>query len=128
MDHKLAGLIVFISEYVARKYLKPLSWAPNTGAKARGAGLIITDRSQARSSTPASIMVTADSLNFDVLELIFSYLSGQDLASVAQVNKSFLAGALPRLYKNVWYRLREGKGYASVRRSFCPHKSVKANP
>jgi F-box-like len=69
-------------------------------------------------------MVTADSLNFDVLELIFSFLSGQDLASVAQVNKSFLAGALPSLYKNVWYRLREGKGYASVRGSLCVFTSL----
>ncbi|KAH6910670.1 hypothetical protein BKA70DRAFT_1100621 [Coprinopsis sp. MPI-PUGE-AT-0042] len=59
------------------------------------------------------MVVSADSLNFDVLELIFSFLSGQDLASAAQVNRSFLAGALPRLYKNVWYRLREGKGYSS---------------
>lgn len=58
-------------------------------------------------------MVNADSLNFDVLEVICSFLSGQDLASVAQVSRSFLAGALPRLYKNVWYRLREGKAYAS---------------
>ncbi|KAG2007242.1 hypothetical protein CC2G_014953 [Coprinopsis cinerea AmutBmut pab1-1] len=58
-------------------------------------------------------MVSAENLNFDVLDLIFSYLSGQDLASIALVSRTFLAGVLPSLYRNVWFRLREGKAYAA---------------
>lgn len=59
-------------------------------------------------------MVSADNLNLDVLELIFSFLSGNDLPSVASVSKSFLAGVIPRLYQTISYRLRQGKGYDVV--------------
>lgn len=61
-------------------------------------------------------MVSADNLNLDVLELIFEFLSGNDLPSVAQVSRSFLAGVVPRLYRNVSYGLRQSKAYTTVRR------------
>ena len=59
-------------------------------------------------------MVSADNLNLDVLELIFAFLSGNDLPSVASVSRSFLAGVVPRLYQTIWFRLRQAKGYAVV--------------
>lgn len=60
-------------------------------------------------------MVSADNLNLDVLELIFCFLSGNDLPSVALVSRSFLAGVIPRLYASISYRIRQMKGYDSVR-------------
>jgi|ERR1700722_264740 len=62
-------------------------------------------------------MVSADSLNLDVLELIFTYLSGHDLASVASVSRSFLAGVIPTLYRTINFRLCHAKRYPSVRNS-----------
>lgn len=59
-------------------------------------------------------MVSADNLNLDVLELIFAFISGNDLPSVASVSRSFLAGVTPRLYRTISYRLRQGKGYDVV--------------
>lgn len=59
-------------------------------------------------------MVSADNLNLDVLELIFCFLSGNDLPSVALVSRSFLAGVIPRLYDSISYRIRQMKGYDSV--------------
>lgn len=59
-------------------------------------------------------MVSADNLNFDVLELMFTYLNGHDLASIAQVSRSFLAGVLPRLYKVIIFRLKDAKQYQNV--------------
>ena len=59
-------------------------------------------------------MVSADNLNLDVLELIFAFLSGNDLPSVASVSRSFLAGVIPRLYQTISYRIRQGKGYDTV--------------
>ncbi|KAF4612878.1 hypothetical protein D9613_010997 [Agrocybe pediades] len=56
-------------------------------------------------------MVSADNLNFDVLELIFTFLSGNDLPSLALVSKSFLAAVTPRLYRTISYRFRQSKGY-----------------
>ncbi|KIM41365.1 hypothetical protein M413DRAFT_445384 [Hebeloma cylindrosporum] len=58
-------------------------------------------------------MVSADNLNLDVLELIFCFLSGNDLPSVALVSRSFLAGVIPRLYDSISYRIRQMKGYDS---------------
>jgi hypothetical protein len=56
--------------------------------------------------TQASIaMVSADNLNLDVLELIFAHLAGKDLASVALVSRSFLSGAIPRLYRTILFHL-----------------------
>jgi hypothetical protein len=59
-------------------------------------------------------MVTADNLNLDVLEIIFAYLSGRDLASVALVSRSFFGGVIPTLYCNLVYRLSHGKRYPQV--------------
>lgn len=59
-------------------------------------------------------MVSADNLNLDVLELIFAFLSGNDLPSVALVSRSFLAAVIPRLYNTISYRLRGAKGYDVV--------------
>jgi hypothetical protein len=59
-------------------------------------------------------MVSADNLNLDVLEMIFSHLWGKDLASVALVSRSFLAGVIPRLYRNLLFRLQQGKKYPLV--------------
>lgn len=59
-------------------------------------------------------MVTAESLNFDVLQIIFAYLSVPDLASVSQVNRSFLAGVLPRLYRTIGFYLNQAKRYPRV--------------
>ena len=59
-------------------------------------------------------MVSAESLNFDVLQIIFSYLSPPDLASVSQVCQSFLAGALPRLYRSLGFYHNQAKRYPRV--------------
>ena len=59
-------------------------------------------------------MVSADNLNLDVLELIFAFLSGNDLPSVASVSRSFLAGVIPKLYRRIWFQLRQAKGYDVV--------------
>jgi hypothetical protein len=65
-------------------------------------------------------MVSADNLNLDVLEMIFAYLSGKDLASVALVSRSFLAGVIPRLYCSLLFRLSQGKKYPQVGLIFVP--------
>lgn len=67
------------------------------------------------SLSPTIIMVSADNLNFDVLEVIFSFLSGHDLHSVALVSHSFYAGVLPRLYRTLRYTMRHGKKFPRVR-------------
>jgi hypothetical protein len=80
--------------------------------------------SQARRSTTRpdrdGRMVSATNLNFDVLQIIFSYLSPHDLASVSQVNQSFLAGALPRLYRSLGFYHNQAKRYPRVRCRFRP--------
>jgi len=60
-------------------------------------------------------MVSVDSLNLDVLELIFAYLSWRDLSPVALVNHSFLEGVIPRLYCTLVYRLHHSKRYPKAR-------------
>ncbi|KAH9020018.1 hypothetical protein EDB85DRAFT_1872767 [Lactarius pseudohatsudake] len=70
-------------------------------------------------------MVSADSLNFDVLQIIFVYLSVPDLASVSQVNRSFLAGALPSLYRSLGFYLNQAKGYPRI---MTPFAVVSARP
>ncbi|KAF9045452.1 hypothetical protein BJ165DRAFT_1346918 [Panaeolus papilionaceus] len=72
-------------------------------------------------------MVSADNLNLDVLELIFEFLSGNDLPSVAQVSRSFLAGVVPRLYRNVSYGLRQSKAY-TTQETMSPFASILAHP
>lgn len=59
-------------------------------------------------------MVSADNLNLDCLELIFQFLSGNDLASVALVSKSFLAGVVPRLYRSLVFHTGNAKRYPTV--------------
>ncbi|KAG7095711.1 hypothetical protein E1B28_006425 [Marasmius oreades] len=63
-------------------------------------------------------MVTADNLNLDVLEMIFSHLPHQDLASTAVVSRSFFAGIIPRLYRDITYGLKHGKKYPRVASPF----------
>ncbi|KAI9513389.1 hypothetical protein F5148DRAFT_971713 [Russula earlei] len=70
-------------------------------------------------------MVTAESLNFDVLQIIFSYLSLSDLASVSLVSQSFLASALPRLYRSLIFYHNQAKPYP---RTVTPFAVVKAHP
>ncbi|KAK6981108.1 hypothetical protein R3P38DRAFT_3333886 [Favolaschia claudopus] len=70
-------------------------------------------------------MVSADSMNFDVLELIFGYLSGNDLTSIALVSRSFFAGVIPRLYSTLLFRLSHAKKYPSVT---SPFVAVTAHP
>lgn len=60
-------------------------------------------------------MVSADNLNLDVLEEIFSYLPhGPSLASVALVSRTFLEAVIPRLYANISFRIRQAKNYPEV--------------
>ena len=61
-------------------------------------------------------MVSADNLNLDCLELIFAYLSGNDLVHVSLVSRSFLAAVIPRLYRTLTFGLQQAKKYPSV----CP--------
>jgi hypothetical protein len=60
-------------------------------------------------------MVSADNLNLDVLEVIFCFLSGNDLPAAALVSRSFLAAVVPRLYDSISFSIRQMKGYDSVR-------------
>ena len=60
-------------------------------------------------------MVTADSLNLDVLEQICSFLCEDDLPSSALVSQSFFAATTPRLYHTISFGLRHSTGYGNVR-------------
>ncbi|KAJ7662741.1 hypothetical protein DFH06DRAFT_1471501 [Mycena polygramma] len=70
-------------------------------------------------------MVSADNVNLDVLELIFGYLSGNDLPSVALVCRSFFAGVIPTLYSTLLFRLSHAKRYPAV---ISPFAAVSAHP
>ncbi|KAI0772780.1 hypothetical protein BD413DRAFT_473522 [Trametes elegans] len=59
-------------------------------------------------------MVSADNLNFDCLELIFTHLAGNDLVSVSLVSRSFLAAAIPQLYRTLVFGLNQSKRYPSI--------------
>lgn len=59
-------------------------------------------------------MGSADNLNYDCLQLIISYLAGDDLFAVAHVSRSFLTVALPQLYRNLTFHLGNGKRYPKV--------------
>ncbi|TFK31537.1 hypothetical protein BDQ12DRAFT_618731 [Crucibulum laeve] len=72
-------------------------------------------------------MVSADNLNLDVLEHIFSYLSGNDLLSVALVSRSFFTAVIPRLYTNLRYRIRGSKGY-NTGKTVSPFQVIAAHP
>lgn len=64
-------------------------------------------------------MVSADNLNLDVLEEIFSYLPhGPTLASIALVSRSFLEAVVPRLYASISFHLRHAKCYPEATTPF----------
>lgn len=63
-------------------------------------------------------MVSGDSLNYDCLQLIFVYLYSNDLVSVSLVSRSFLAAAVPKLYRNLIFKLSQAKRYRSVSTRF----------
>jgi len=48
-------------------------------------------------------MVSADSLNLDVLELVCAYLDQRDLFHFSLVSKNFTAAATPMLYRSIGY-------------------------
>ncbi|KXN88418.1 hypothetical protein AN958_07324 [Leucoagaricus sp. SymC.cos] len=71
-------------------------------------------------------MVSADNLNLDVLEEIFSYLPhGPGLASIALVSRSFLEAVVPRLYSSICFRIRQAKCYPEV---MTPFGAILAHP
>ncbi|KAH9903462.1 hypothetical protein C8Q73DRAFT_799537 [Cubamyces lactineus] len=70
-------------------------------------------------------MVSADNLNFDCLEIIFAYLSGNDLVSVSLVSRSFLAAAIPRIYRTLTFGLNQAKRYPTV---ISPFAAVLEHP
>ncbi|KDR77062.1 hypothetical protein GALMADRAFT_225197 [Galerina marginata CBS 339.88] len=72
-------------------------------------------------------MTGTNNLNIDVLEIIFCFLSGNDLPSVALVSRSFLAAVIPRLYSTISYRMRQAKGY-STGETMSPFAAVVAHP
>ncbi|KAL5497720.1 hypothetical protein ACEPAH_2651 [Sanghuangporus vaninii] len=70
-------------------------------------------------------MVSAYNLNSDVLGLVFLYLSGNDLVSVALVSKAFLHGVTPRLYHSLVFTLKQAKKYPKI---VSPFESLLARP
>ncbi|KAJ7675528.1 hypothetical protein B0H17DRAFT_987778 [Mycena rosella] len=70
-------------------------------------------------------MVSADNVNLDVLEHIFTYLAGNDLPSVALVSRSFFAGVIPRLYRTLLFRLSHAKRYPAL---MSPFSAIAAHP
>jgi hypothetical protein len=69
-------------------------------------------------------MVSADSLNLDVLELIVAHLDQHDLSQLCLVSRSFLAAAMPALYRSIGYHFSQSSDPALrvslVRTSFVP--------
>lgn len=61
-------------------------------------------------------MVSTDSLNRDVLELIFSHLNANDLCSVTLVSRTFFAPAISQLYRALFFH-REQTAVFPVRAS-----------
>lgn len=55
---------------------------------------------------------SADNLNLDVLELIFTYLDQHDLFSLSLISQNFLAAATPLLYRSIKYDLGQYLGPA----------------
>ncbi|KAI5891276.1 uncharacterized protein SCHCODRAFT_02628600 [Schizophyllum commune H4-8] len=70
-------------------------------------------------------MVSADNLNFDVLELIFAFLASKDLPNVALVSRSFNAAVLPQLYRVLPFRQFHAKRHDVV---MSPFAAVLAHP
>ncbi|KAF8500122.1 hypothetical protein JB92DRAFT_2979478 [Gautieria morchelliformis] len=70
-------------------------------------------------------MVSADNVNYDVLSFIFAFLRSNDLVSAALVSKSFKAGATPRLYRSVHFRLDQMKRWP---RAASPFSTILSHP
>ncbi|KAG2136020.1 hypothetical protein DEU56DRAFT_737355 [Suillus clintonianus] len=73
-------------------------------------------------------MVTADNLNLDVLELIFAFISGNDLVAVSSVSKSFLAGVIPCLYATVSFTAKHAKRYRPGGGTISPFLTLRNHP
>ncbi|KAG1859282.1 hypothetical protein F4604DRAFT_1793244 [Suillus subluteus] len=73
-------------------------------------------------------MVTADNLNLDVLELIFTFISGNDLVAVSSVSKSFLAGVIPCLYATVSFTVKHAKRYRPEGGIISPFLTLRNHP
>lgn len=73
-------------------------------------------------------MVTADNLNLDVLELIFAFISGNDLVAVSSVSKSFLAGVIPCLYATVSFTAKHAKRYRPEGGIVSPFLTLRNHP
>lgn len=73
-------------------------------------------------------MVTADNLNLDVLELIFAFISGNDLVAVSSVSKSFLAGVIPCLYATVSFTAKHAKRYRPGGGIMSPFLTLRNHP
>ncbi|KAG1776571.1 hypothetical protein EV702DRAFT_1109380 [Suillus placidus] len=73
-------------------------------------------------------MVTADNLNLDVLELIFAFISGNDLVAVSSVSKSFLAGVIPCLYATVSFTAKHAKRYRPRGGIMSPFLTLRNHP
>ncbi|KAF8352004.1 hypothetical protein F5887DRAFT_873488 [Amanita rubescens] len=70
-------------------------------------------------------MVSADNLNRDVLELIFTQLNANDLCSATLVSRSFFTAATPRLYRTLFFRREQALKFL-VRTS--PFATILAHP
>ena len=57
-------------------------------------------------------MVSAGSLNLDVLELICAYLDQRDLYHFSLVSQNFTAAATPILYRSIGYHLSQSSNPA----------------
>ena len=57
-------------------------------------------------------MVSADSLNLDVLEVIFAHLDQHDLFHLCLTSQNFLAAAMPILYSSISYHLSQSSDLA----------------
>ncbi|KAI0073599.1 hypothetical protein K474DRAFT_1603087 [Panus rudis PR-1116 ss-1] len=71
----------------------------------------------------------AHKLNADCMALIFPYLSGNDLVSISLVNRSFLAGVVPTLYRTLVFTSKHASQYKKMMSAFAtvlnhPHLAV----
>lgn len=73
-------------------------------------------------------MVTADNLNLDVLELIFAFISGNDLVAISSVSKSFLAGVIPCLYATISFTAKHAKRYRPEGGMISPFLTLRNHP
>lgn len=73
-------------------------------------------------------MVTADNLNLDVLELIFAFISGNDLVAISSVSRSFLAGVIPCLYATVSFTAKHAKRYRPEGGIISPFLTLRNHP